>query len=477
MPCCQVLPTGPHLASLHNDALSFSQWIGGLWPVNLPKPASELTSALHVDLKLWKPDAKLGRPYQANDAFGNAWKVSRPRTASSPSGNRASTQQTILGWMQRIPQPAKPCHLEEFDVWLLGLLGQVRKIGLAQPGAMGLNPGKPSKSQRPTHLATYGMAQKLLNVFLKYQFCWQVAGHFGQPAPAVFGGKLQSYTCALHSPIDRQLLAGLHSTSVGQYLIDQGLWSPDGVQLRDSHGDFRPWSKLECLRTYYGFQWLLRRIAMSTWPPGCVCAGSVQALVKSILKGPMGKMLAPAADSRLDWISVVAEMPDNVISITAQKLTEAPAGDTKDPAKSKPTNPVNIAKRLVDVLPKAQAPRNQICINRNAKNFFGLRKNCSNGKRAGGNYWGNLSMPRGVDRRVFLALTQPAIDVCKDFKTIAGYQSGPSWTGGTTLVGHAPFNDTAEALIYLGRFFDLCACPDAVNELERQGVPIVWKCH
>lgn len=80
-----VLPCGPCRAIRRPVQSRCPTLLGLRWRrPNLPPGAvsTELVSALHVDLKLWQPglnQVPLGRSYRINDAFGNAWKVARPR--------------------------------------------------------------------------------------------------------------------------------------------------------------------------------------------------------------------------------------------------------------------------------------------------------------------------------------------------------------------------------------------------------------
>lgn len=118
------------------------------------------------------------------------------------------------------------------------------------------------------------MAQKILNLFLKYQACWHVGGQWDQE-PGQFvnhpaSARVAPFLCALHSPIDSRLLNALLGSPIGQELVRLG-WMNNQGYLQQANGVFTSWSNLDCLKTYFRFQLMLRKIAMRTWPPGCAC--------------------------------------------------------------------------------------------------------------------------------------------------------------------------------------------------------------
>ena len=269
MPCCHVGPAGPFAAQFKADAQRFSAYVGGA--PNLPPGAvgTELVSALHVDLKLWQPGSNqlpLGRLYRINDAFGNAWKVARPQRTRDLFKGHSTARQRVENAVFALPQPPGGCVLSVFDQWILDTIIQIRALALSLAG--GTAPARPYAS------STVGMAQKILNVFLKYQACWHVGGRWDQgkgqfvnnPASAT----VAPFLCALHCPIDSMLLKALLGGPIGQELVHLGLMNKRGY-LRQANGVFTSWSNLDCLKTYFGFQLILRRIAMRTWPPGCAC--------------------------------------------------------------------------------------------------------------------------------------------------------------------------------------------------------------
>ena len=107
--------------------------------------------------------------------------------------------------------------------------------------------------------------------------------------------------------------------------------------------------------------------------------------------------------------------------------------------------------------------------------YWGLRIKCD-----GGNYYGNVSKSsRG--RAGIIAFKLPSINhiACQggNFLIRPGYNSGPSWTGGTkAYVGHVPFDSVSAAFRYLEIHFRICACPEAVSSLREHGVTFIQPC-
>jgi hypothetical protein len=264
-----VGPAGPFAAQFKADAQRFSAYVGGAPKLPLGAVGPELVSALHVDLKLWQPgpnQVPLGHPYRINDAFGNAWKTARPQLSPNPFKGHPADRAFIDSVVLTLPPPPSGCVLSVFDQWILGTIMAIRNRSLKLVG--GKAPAKPYA------LSTVGMAQKILNVYLKYQACWHMGGQWDQatgqfvnhPASA----RVAPFLCALHSPIDSRLLNALLGSPIGQKLVALGLMNKRGY-LRQANGVFTSWSNLDCLKTYFGFQMMLRKIAMRTWPPGCAC--------------------------------------------------------------------------------------------------------------------------------------------------------------------------------------------------------------
>jgi hypothetical protein len=269
MPCCHVGLAGPFTNQFTSDAQRFSAYVGGA--ASLPPGAvgPELVSALHVDLKLWQPgpnQVPLGHPYRINDAFGNAWKAARPQRSPDPFQGRPDDRQWVKNAVFDLPQPPAGCVLSVFDQWILDTIEAIRDRSLNLAG--GVAPAQPYA------LSTIGMAQKILNLFLKYQACWHVGGQWDQ-APGQFvnhpaSATVAPFLCALHSPIDSRLLNALLGSPIGQELVNLG-WMNNQGYLQQANGVFTSWSNLDCLKTYFRFQLMLRKIAMRTWPPGCAC--------------------------------------------------------------------------------------------------------------------------------------------------------------------------------------------------------------
>ncbi len=320
-PCYQIHsgPTGDFLTSLQHDAEQFSIYIGGGTPSATILP-NHLTSALHLEMKLW-PLGRLKWPYNINAKCLNSWKAMANRTTC---GSRRFTnifrRAEVFG---SIALPPRKCHcaLNEYDLWILKLIDDVRTLGLANAGIAAWIPA--SAKDKPPELTTSGLAQKLINIFTKYEFCWQQAGSWNGrvfvPYRYRFMPGLSQFLCALHAPIDAILIKALLKLPVGRWLRANGYIDQNSIRLIQADGQPRSWSKLDCLRTYYGFQLVLRRIAMATWPTRCACSKSAH---QAIQDG--GKCFNDTYGSGVplekDWIAAACDIPEWVIEETLKKL-------------------------------------------------------------------------------------------------------------------------------------------------------------
>jgi len=328
MPCCHIPPPVP--TSLVPDAERFSKYVGGA-PLAVvgPAPAStHLTSGLHLEMKLWEAT---NYTYQPNEAELNAWRVmSRRTTAPDRIFPRHTEQQKNLIFSKIInfSPISKNCNLSPFDECLLNLITQLQHGALVMHGIGGWAPVP--ANPKPPELGTIGLAQKLINIYFKYEICWQLAGQW------IGGGfiayhpsipVLKNYLCALHAPIDRILLEEINNLPLGNYLRNNRLLR-NGANLTQANGVPRPWSKLDCLRTYYGLQLILRRVAMNTWPQGCACnsldresaAASANRLTKECADWYNSKY-GSGDEVNVDWINIVNDIPQEIIDETLNKLT------------------------------------------------------------------------------------------------------------------------------------------------------------
>ena len=190
-----------------------------------------------------------------------------------------------------------------------------------------------------------------------------------------------------------------------------------------------------------------------------------------------------AAQSSAGTASTTKRPPNAPAGKTGREIVKAPANKLKVEAPPE----VSTVSKSQEILPVERTrnaqnlrPKPLICISGNAKDFWGLRLSCSQGRADGGNHYGNVSKAtRGASG--IITLKQAAITNIAlrggNFAGIGGYQLGPSWTaGGNDCVGHAPFPTVEAAFRYLEVNFRLCACPDAVLSLRAHGVTFIQPC-
>ena len=223
------------------------------------------------------------------------------------------------------------CVLLEYDKWMLDTILFLRASGIGCSKSIGQH-----KTFKPTTLATVGLAQKLLNIYVKYLFCWGLTGRFiVLPIPGSFTPSgpsnssplysLLHSTCAPHSPIDRILIKELKQLPLGRHMIKIGLLHAYDQKLHETAGGYWPWSKLDCLRTYYGFQLIFRRLAINTWPPDCDrnCfghgSGSIP-LIETCAKNFNEWFPDEKHGEGPDWIQAALDIPEDVIANTVDQI-------------------------------------------------------------------------------------------------------------------------------------------------------------
>jgi hypothetical protein len=350
MPCCHIpTPDNPAFPdSLIPDAELFALYVGGVDNDELgnPEPTRILTSALHLEMKLWQPTEFDWYP---NDAQRNAWGVMSNRTTAPEHEHPRFVQRQQCQVFSSIdlPENSKNCCFEAFDSWLLSKLVELRNAGLANAGLEAWNGGP---LNRPPELGTFGLAQKLINIFLKYEICWQVAGQWVGGEWVAYNDPalrhLPRYLCALHAPLDRILLDALKQFELGRWLKRTSfLRSADSTLRQSSDGHFRPWSKLDCLRTYYGLQLMLRKVAMTTWASGCACAPSSKEAIQACADWFNKNYGAnhPCRQDQPDWIQAACDLPEGVIQTTVNQLINPPKDEPIAPTSdNKMTNSTHI---------------------------------------------------------------------------------------------------------------------------------------
>lgn len=278
-PCCNIPPNGPtgdFKLSLEHDAKEFSKYVGGGY---IPKPTilgNKLTSALHLEMKLWRDINPLPAQYRPNDAKYNAWRAMMQIMAI---GKFTGTQQaTIFQYLgKKINQTPNRCSIVEYDRNVFSILCYLRTQGLQNANIRCYT----LSGQHSPKLSTVGRCQKLINIYYKYELSWACAGsshgHLNQ---------VTNYLCALHAPLDNVFLSSLLDHPIGQYLLERRVLRRNGalVKIRQrSDNTFRPWSKLDCFDSYFYLQWVFRKVAIRSWQRSgcnpCPCPGSFRKLI------------------------------------------------------------------------------------------------------------------------------------------------------------------------------------------------------
>ena len=344
MSCCQIPnqnnPVFP--SSLIPDAQRFSKYVGGepLAQIRNPAELTVCTSALHLEMKLWDPTKFR---WKVNNAEWNSWRVMSNRTTAGRAHftrfEKEEKNRIYAGL--NLDKRYGSCALIPYDEWVLETILNLRTQGLEHARLQ--HPWNPVMEKRPPELATIGLAQKLINIYLKYELCWQVVGQCENNGFVAYARhrlpNLAHYLCALHSPIDAILLVELLKTQFGKHLRQEGLLNSSAPQIiQSADGLARAWSKLDCLRSYYGLQLMLRRIAISTWPPGCACGGGLKgdpdAAAKALtvecaewFEKKYGEKHR-CGQGQTDWVKAACELPEQVIQETIKGLGLKPCSDS-----------------------------------------------------------------------------------------------------------------------------------------------------
>ena len=477
MPCCHIpTPDNPAFPdSLIPDAELFALYVGGVDNDELgnPEPTRILTCALHLEMKLWQPTEFDWYP---NDAQRNAWGVMSNRTTAPEHEHPRFVQRQQCQVFSSIdlPENSKNCCFEAFDSWLLSKLVELRNAGLANAGLVAWNGGP---LNRPPELGTFGLAQKLINIFLKYEVCWQVSGQWVGGEWVAYNDPalrhLPRYLCALHAPLDRIFLDALKQFELGRWLKRTNLLrSADSTLRQSSDGHFRPWSKLDCLRTYYGLQLMLRKIAMNTWPHGCACAPSSQEAIQACADWFNNNYGAahPCGQDQPDWIQAACDLPEPTIQETLKELRLSATSSSSAPKKRqrpafKYKDDVNLGCTPKTAAIGAQRGRLTIHLEQGPKSYVKIVNQC------GGHNEGMICLHKkphiwlGNQRENRRYLIGAIAAARGNFTKMPGYIAAPGnvpncGTGGSGYQGGVPFGSVKAAVRYLKQYFDIKACPD-----------------
>lgn len=272
-PNCTRTPASDALVDQVNaDCQTFARYVadaGFQRPSVATQP--EFGSALHVEMNLWLPDKPHlnRRKYHPNDAEHNAWQAMQQCGISNRFSDTEISRIFAL-IRDTFPKLQKDqCAITIFDNWHGQLLQTLRLCGLGQSNAIGTDLNK-----KPTTLATLGLVQKVVNVYLKYAICWSSVGRYqaGRFIPHNLIPNILDFTCALHAPIDSILIKKLRQTPQGLAWINDGFLDCNRAWLKQANGSFTPWSKLDCAETYQKFQDGLRSVTVIRSLRGSTCS-------------------------------------------------------------------------------------------------------------------------------------------------------------------------------------------------------------
>lgn len=253
---------------VRQDCAWFAGYVGGRSqqePVSGGMSVGAL-SALHADMRLWRPhgSAPYHLPqglYEANRALRNArtgaasHRVSQKMAKAQPRGAHR-VEETLLLHLPPPPEPRPDLPLlPQYDAWVSHSLRSLQEAFEANDG------------ETLRIFGTLGTVQLFLNLFLKYQFAWLVAGrweedHFEPTALPANLYHLAAYPPALHAPVENVLLTQLRGWMPRSVTAALG----SGGTVLDRHDQWVHWSRLDDFSTYLGVQILLRRWASRTWP-------------------------------------------------------------------------------------------------------------------------------------------------------------------------------------------------------------------
>jgi hypothetical protein len=335
------------------------------------------------------------------------------------------------------------------------------------------------------------MAQKPLNVYVKYMSCWAYTGQYSQP-PGAFGVPLDplglsNFGCALHCPLDNFLLGALSETDIGEYLLENKLlrairnkkgWT---CAIRQENGSWKPWSKLDCPTAYYALQWFIRRIAISTWPESCR-AQCIKPSGNIIPEDILAQVFPDSIASASIWWKAFRKCPEekfcnSAVQIAQQQITMKMISPTPKLAKKNISAP-HTSRDIHPSPPPVASAGNRPLIKisgTTANEYWGLRNSCDS-KR---NTWGNLSKNLRIPS---LAIThQTAAHIGLGNHPVVNWLPAPGPMGGSPNAywGHTRQFPTADAALrYLSGYFNLCACDKkTLRQLIAAGVTWIPICN
>jgi len=112
----------------------------------------------------------------------------------------------------------------------------------------------------PTLLGTYGKAQKFINIYLKYIYCFERSGQTLPTITIPYPNQTLTYECALHAPVDRRVLNNLKN-----YWKDLDSWKCVKTLICNG-SSVKAWTNINKIE-YWQIQSLLRAIVNAHLQP------------------------------------------------------------------------------------------------------------------------------------------------------------------------------------------------------------------
>ena len=317
---CQILYDGNFALSLQYDAWDFSRYVAGKYRARPSRLCKYLTSALHLELKLGRANLELPSRYLPNEVEHNVWTAMSNRTTLIPESAKdlSSDKDSIFKQLREASRNPSGYESKDYDLNHLKVLCELREKGLAYYPQWAEKP-----PWRPPAMGTIGLSQRLVNMFYQYEFCWDLTYRPSSVSSPPSSEDMINWLPFLHAPLHVSFIGALEKLPLGFWLT-QKEYIRKG-KIRDSlENKFVTWWKMDSLRTYFGIQLLLRRIAMNTWHPK-ITEERIQAAIFET-KSAFDQTFPEKQCKTHDWVKLACDFDNQelqtIISKTIKTLAE-----------------------------------------------------------------------------------------------------------------------------------------------------------